>query len=217
MPLNATLTRSSVRLLEEADGSFLRDGYCLLRDLVPKELLAAARERVCVMMEEQPDWAVQWQILDPSRATNGKGEPLPIGIQGPASREAVFDRVARHPSLEAVASSLLGGPVTMATDQLIVKHGFIHEEQGGASFYHQDSFYWHLEPGTGLNAWLPLDDVGPNNIGLVIKPGSHLDWQLLPHEKYTDQPKWGHMKGGTFESFDRLRIPAATIDFSDVR
>ena len=92
-----------------------------------------------------------------------------------------------------------------------------------------------------MNAWLPLDDVGPDNIGLAIKPRSHLDWQvclslsvslcvslcvplslnlsvmqLLPHERYTDQPRWGHMKDGAFESFDRLRIPAASIDFSDV-
>ena len=143
-----TLAGSAV--LEDADGSFRNDGYCLLPNLVPTELLAAVRKRVCVLMEQQPDWAARWQILDPSRATNSKGEPLPIGIQGPASREAVFERVARHRSLEAAASSLLGGPVTMSTDQLIIKHGFIHEEQGGASFYHQDSFYWHLEPGTGL-------------------------------------------------------------------
>jgi hypothetical protein len=143
-----TLAGSAV--LEDADGSFRNRGYCLLPNLVPTELLAAVRKRVCVLMEQQPDWAARWQILDPSRATNSKGEPLPIGIQGPASREAVFERVARHRSLEAAASSLLGGPVTMSTDQLIIKHGFIHEEQGGASFYHQDSFYWHLEPGTGL-------------------------------------------------------------------
>jgi hypothetical protein len=34
-------------------------------------------------------------------------------------------------------AALLGGPVRRFTEQLIIKHGFITEEQGGRSYYHQ--------------------------------------------------------------------------------
>ena len=51
---------------------------------------------------------------------------------------------------------LLGGPVERFTDQALIKHRAI----SGQSFFHQDSFYWHLAPEQGCNSWIALDEVG---------------------------------------------------------
>ena len=68
-------------------------------------------------------------------------------------------------------TALLGGEVELFTDQIGVKHGFITEEQGGRSYYHQDSYYWKIEPELGINCWIPLDEVGPDAIALAVRPG----------------------------------------------
>lgn len=196
--------------------TYLKDGYCLDRNLIPCPAIAAVRARVIEMLENQPAWAAKsWQLLDPARKTNRRGQPLPIGIQLPARQEPVFDAVACHPNLVAAMSALLGGEVELYTDQIGVKHGFITEEQGGRSYYHQDSYYWHIEPELGANCWIPLDEVGRDAIALAIKPGTQRDGKLHHHEAYQDVPAWGTFSGGQFRTFPRYRIPLANVDFSD--
>jgi ectoine hydroxylase-related dioxygenase (phytanoyl-CoA dioxygenase family) len=80
-----------------------------------------------------------------------------------------------------------------------------------APTYHQDSFYWHLDPGRGLNCWIPLEVVGPDNIGLAVIPGSQRGWRLTEHEPYRDDPPWGRIDAGGFRPSERLRIPLATV------
>ena len=200
----------------ETKQTYLDDGYCLKRSLIPLDLIAAARARVVEMIEDQPDWANRsWQVVDPAYKQNGKGQPFPIGIQRPALAEAVFDAVAHHPPLIAAAAELLGGDVELFTDQIGVKHGFISEEQGGCSYYHQDSFYWKIDPDLGVNCWIPLDNVNVDAIALGIKPGTQRGWELRPHESYYDDPAWGKLTEEGFQAFKRHRIPLQEIDFSD--
>jgi ectoine hydroxylase-related dioxygenase (phytanoyl-CoA dioxygenase family) len=200
----------------EMKQTYLNDGYCLKRDLIPLDMVSAARERVHEMIENQPDWAARsWQVLDPTRKQNSKGQPLPIGIQRPALHDPVFDAVARHPNLIAAAAELLGGEVELFTDQIGVKHGFITEEQGGCSFYHQDSYYWKIEPDLGVNCWIPLDEVGLDAIALGIMPGTQNGWELQAHEDYVDTPAWGKITDEGFKAIQRHRIPFQNIDFSE--
>ena len=78
--------------------TFEDDGYCVERYLIPAEMIASARNRVLEMIDEPPEWAARsWQVIDPARKLNSKGEPLPLGIQRPGRFEPVFDSVARHP------------------------------------------------------------------------------------------------------------------------
>ena len=66
----------------EMKQTYLNDGYCLKRHLIPLDMVFAARERVHEMMEDQPDWAARsWQVVDPARKQNSKGQPFPVGIQ----------------------------------------------------------------------------------------------------------------------------------------
>ena len=60
------------------------------------------------------------------------------------------------------------------TDQIGVKHGWIDTEQGGCSYFHQDSWYWKIDPELGCNCWIPMQEVGKNAIALSVMPRSHI-------------------------------------------
>lgn len=195
---------------------YQEQGYCFGKNLIPVDVTAAVRTRVHEMLENRPDWAEKsWQDIDPARARNSKGQPYPIGIQRPEAFEEVFRTMAHHPNLAAAMSQVLGGEVRLFTDQIGVKHGFLNEEQGGRTYYHQDSYYWKIDPALGCNVWIPLDVVGKDAITLAVKPGSQKGWKLEEHEGYFDDPKPGKVEGQHFTPFKRWRIPAAKVDASD--
>ncbi len=201
---------------QQTHQTYQRDGYCLIHNLIPRDVIAALRARILDQIDHPPAWwSKSWQVLDPSGATHPAGHPYPIGIQLPARHDPAYETVARHPNLAAAMTAILGGPVELLTDQVGVKHGFLTDEQGGRSCYHQDSYYWHIAPQLGAKCWIPLDEVGPNAIALAVKPGTQRDWKLEEHENYHDTPAWGTLTNGQFRAFPRHRIPQSRIDYSD--
>jgi ectoine hydroxylase-related dioxygenase (phytanoyl-CoA dioxygenase family) len=161
------------------------------------------------LLDGQHQWpARHFQTLDPAKYKTANGNYLPIGVQEPASQEEVFKRMAYHANLQSAMSQLLGGPVKRFTDQALIKNKTID----GQSFYHQDSYYWHLKPELGCNCWIPLDNVGRGASALAILPGSHKSWTLTPHEQYFDEPSYHTATNG--QAFKRFRIPLDQIDFS---
>ena len=108
--------------------------------------------------------------------------------------------------------SLLGGPVVKFTDQTLMKSAHNPSPQGGRSYYHQDSYYWRIDPRLGCNCWIALDEVGPDAIALGLIPGSHKDWILVDHESYYDNPAGCRPSNGT--RFKRHRIAEDRVDFS---
>jgi len=187
----------------------------MIRELIPRDHIEAVRRRTLEIVENKPKWdAGYFQVVDPARYRSAKGETIPWGIQGPAKEEEVFRKVADHPHLVEAMSRLLGGAVKRFTDQVGVKHGYMTEEQGGCSYFHQDSFYWHIDPNLGCNCWIPMSDVDRDGIALAVMPRSHAGWTLIPHESYYDDPPMGTERNGAFEPFKRHRIPFDRIDFS---
>ncbi|MCG3147427.1 MAG: hypothetical protein PCFJNLEI_00867 [Verrucomicrobiae bacterium] len=185
------------------------EGYTVVRDLIPRDAVAAVRTRLLELLEDEPAWGKKhFQVLDPAKYRNAKGQLIPVGVQSPASQEAVFRGVADHPNLQAAMAQLLGGPVKRFTDQALIKNKAID----GQSFYHQDSYYWQLKPELGCNCWIALDEVGQDAIALGMLPGTHKSWTLTPHEQYFDEPSYHSATTG--QAFQRHRIPFAQIDFS---
>ena len=169
------------------------EGYCLVEGLIPADLMADV-----------------WRRVEEVVAA------LPAGIQRPATQEEVFRAVAEHANLAEAMARLLGGPVRLFTDQVGVKYGAIVEEQGGRSYFHQDSFYWHIDPALGCNCWIPMMDVAADAIALAVMPGSQRGWQLIEHESYYDNPPMGHVKDGEgFVPFKRHRVPLAEVDYAE--
>ncbi len=188
-------------------------GYCVVPGLIPRELIVSARQRLEQILARRPDWNPgRFQDLDPARCPGGG--PTAAGIQRPGLEEDVFAQIAEHEQLAESMTSLLGGQAELFTDQLGVKHGWIDTEQGGRSFFHQDSWYWKIAPELGCNCWIPLDDVGVDAIALAVMPGSQRGWQLTPHEQYFDDPSMGRVDEGEFKPFQRHRIPHAAVDSS---
>jgi ectoine hydroxylase-related dioxygenase (phytanoyl-CoA dioxygenase family) len=133
---------------------------------------------------------------------------VPVGVQRPASVEAVFQEMADHPCLVRAMAALLAGPVQRFTDQALIKSAGVP----GESFYHQDSYYWRIDPERGANAWIALDAVDRGASALAIMPGSHRAWALAEHEAYHDEPAF--CRAATGEPFTRWRIPRERVDFT---
>ena len=197
---------------------YREEGYCLIEGLIPADLVEAARRRTMELARGLADWPSRhFQVLDPDRYRSTGGRPLPGGIQQPASQEAVFARIADHPRLAAAMAALLGGPVERYTDQIGVKHAAVAEEQGGRSYFHQDSFYWKIAPELGCNCWIPLTEVAPEASALAVMPASHRGWRLAGHESYYDDPPMGRMDDDGFRPFKRHRIPPDPVHASHER
>lgn len=183
------------------------EGYTVVRGLISSNEVTRVRTRLIEVFEGNHNWPpVHFQILDPSKFLHPDGSYVPIGVQQPARCEQVFCDIADHPNLQRAMAQLLGGPVTRYTDQALIKHRDIT----GQSFYHQDSYYWRIEPELGCNAWIALDEVGENASALAIKPGTHRSWTLIEHEQYYDEPSFHNARTG--QAFMRWRIPSTQVD-----
>ena len=193
---------------------YRKQGFCLIEGLIPPALMEAAWKRVQEIIDHPPDWpSERFQVLNPTEYCSVSGHPLAQGIQRPSLEESVFAAVAEHSNLGQFMAILLDGEVELFTDQVGVKHGWIQTEQGGRSFFHQDSWYWKIEPELGCNCWIPMHKVGVDAIALSVMPGSHTNWVLTKHESYYDDPPMfsGSPKVG-YRPFRRHRIPLDQID-----
>ena len=194
---------------------YKEDGFCLVRQLISVDLIAAIRDQILALAEAKPDWPDRnFHYLDPARYAYPSGSPRPISFQHPAEHHGDFAAVADHPSLVAAMTTLLAGPVQRFTDQVGIKFGFVDEEQGSMSFFHQDSAYWKIAPELGSNCWLPVADVDRVGSALAVMPGSQRGWDLMEHEDYDDDPPIGSVIDGQFTSSPRKRIPIDQVEFS---
>jgi ectoine hydroxylase-related dioxygenase (phytanoyl-CoA dioxygenase family) len=137
-----------------------------------------------------------------------------MGLQRPGLNEDVFGCIAEHQNIKSAMGSVLGGEVELFTEQIGIKPGWIEQEQGGRSYFHQDSWYWKIDPELGCNCWIPMDFVDRDAIALAVMPESHLRWTLTEHESYFDDPAMGRMTEDTFAPFKRHRVIESEVDFS---
>jgi len=208
--MSATITEPTLKLSTEQLTQYRDEGYTVVRGLISRADIAAVRARVMDLFDgNYAGWPLRhFQVPDPSKHRNPKGGFLPTGIQEPAGQDETFRRVADHANLQSAMAQFLGGAVKRFTDQALTKH----KDLNGQSFYHQDSYYWHLNPELGCNCWIALDEVGKDAIALGILPGTHKSWTLTPHEEYFDEPAY-HSAANSVP-FKRFRIPFDQIDFT---
>lgn len=214
--MSSAIAETETSIVSESQLHLYRaDGYCVVRNLIPATMMQPIKEEMLRLMHgEQDGWdAGHFQVVDPAKYRAPNGKSIPGGLQAPASRMDIFKQVADHPRLQKAMSEILGGPVARYTDQCLMKPAWIKEEQGGRTFFHQDSYYWLLRPEAGCNVWIPCDPVGKDAIALAVKPGSQRGWKLDEHEDYFDDPVW--CSGRTGQPFKRHRIPLGKVDHSD--
>lgn len=80
----------------------------------------------------------------------------------------VYDLVA-HPEILGRVASLFG------SDIMLWRTNMFEKRPGGQAVpWHQDAYFWRLNPPLNLTAWIALDAVDAENGCVQIIPGSHL-------------------------------------------
>src|ERR1043165_9195997 len=142
--MNDTLTQPTLKLTDQQLQQYRDEGYTLGPGLIPATDLEPARRELLALEAGEHDWPEDYfQFPDPAKVRNPKGGKLIGGVQRPAKKSEDFNRIAQHANLQAAMATLLGGPVKLFTNQCGIKSRYITTEQGGMSFFHQDSYYWH--------------------------------------------------------------------------
>lgn len=101
-----------------------------------------------------------------ARLPGGGGEGRPA--MHPHLHDPLFLEAMRHPALLSFMVRACGGPVSGLQSE------FFFCRPGTPGFTeHQDNFFVEAPDGCFASAWLALTDVGPENGGLMLYPGSH--------------------------------------------
>lgn len=112
------------------------------------------------------------------------GQVAPRKIAFPFTKHPAFAAFALDARLRGLVEGLIGRPGLLAIDQIFMKP----PRFGTAKPYHQDNFYFRLDPADqALTAWIALDDVDEDNGCLRYISGSHRG-PVLPHVPVPGEP-----------------------------
>lgn len=139
-------------VLEKAAAEYAEQGFSIIRNVVPKDLL----EEVCAHVE----WL-----------TRKYPDLRPEHFHHPLIRnDAFWARVVSDPRLVDIAEFFLGPDVACFTAHYICKPPY----NGQPVLWHQDGAYWTLTPMRALTVWLAVDESTAENGCLRMIPGSHV-------------------------------------------
>ena len=136
-------------------------------------------------------------------------------VMNPHNFDNRFLEAMRNPTVVQIMECLLSGKVSGLQSQ------FFFCRPGTPGFTrHQDNFYVHAKPDAFASAWIALEDVTPENGGLVVYPGSHRE-PILPTELVLQPETFGQDPNAncqqvsmpeTYPSMD-LYIPRGSVVF----
>ncbi|MFD5184518.1 phytanoyl-CoA dioxygenase family protein [Streptomyces sp. NPDC058372] len=152
-------------VLEKAAAEYAEQGFSIIRNVVPPEVLEEARAHVEWLTQKYPD-------LRPEHFHH----PL-------IRNDAFWARLVSDRRLVDIAEFFLGPGLACFTAHYICKPPY----DGQPVLWHQDGAYWALEPMEALTVWLAIDESTTENGCLRMIPGSH---QLPLHQPSarTDKP-----------------------------
>ncbi len=151
--------------LEQAAADYVEQGFAVIRDVLPADVLAKADAHVKWLM-------ARYAGLRPEHFHH----PL-------IRHDAFWVRLISDPRLVDIAEYFLGPDLASFTAHYICKPPY----DGQPVLWHQDGAYWKLEPMEALTVWVAIDPSTTENGCLRMIPGSH----YLPlHEptSRTDRP-----------------------------
>ncbi len=161
-----------------------RDGYVVVRGLLPKELMARAAAEAEALPARFADLVSTRNIRCRWQDNVFTGECTfetfdPVIDLSPASRD-----VALAPELLALLNDLYGGPACLFKDKLIFK-------PPGVKGYglHQDWIAWGGFPRSFLTVLAPFEPADRDNGCTVVYPGYHAGGSLSPEDgQYHELP-----------------------------
>ncbi len=176
------MTTSSPALSAEQQEQFARDGFLYYGPIISSEELATVRERIDVIADgatDVPDNLIRMEqaYLDGTLTGVARRDAVWQMLQL-AEHDEVFKKLARTPRILDVVESLIGPDIKYYSDQVIMKQA----RHGSAVNWHQDSYYWPIEPKSLVTCWLALDDATLENGCMCFVPGTHREG-LKDHAK----------------------------------
>ena len=183
-------------LNKELRQQFVREGYLLARDVLPRDVLGAVVQSIERAVEQRAqellkngkisklhdDAPIQyrWQRIVAEMGSQQTRRSWDDEIIG----ESLFE-LMRHPKLLDIVESLIG-PEVIATGMIAVRPK-IPGDKRTTVLWHQDSQYFGADSQTQtiLTIWLPLVRSTEQNGCMQIIPGSN-QWGLQPFEKDTE-------------------------------
>lgn len=173
-------------LTDEQRRSWDDDGYFVLPGFARRELLTAMIDRIVDLArridagEERPDLLVSPEtVLADAPKPEGRLSKIFRVMRG----EDVFRDFATDPHLLAVLAEVIGPDIDCFLSQFIFK-------QPGAlgQPWHQDEWYFRMDPPTQVGVWLACTDATADNGPLWVVPGSHRE---QVHEDVVSDPRPG--------------------------
>ncbi len=153
-----------VRPLQLAQGEvkFYKEmGYLFISGLVSGEDASAMRQEVLDVLEQQG--------IPLSRLRQGLSAGDKLRQTGEYLEGSTLDGLVNSPNLRRIAEQLMAGPSTLYLPFTGVKNG----GGGGRFHFHQDNQYTRFD-GPGINLWIALQNMSPENGCLEIVPRSHI-------------------------------------------
>ncbi|MEO1059856.1 MAG: phytanoyl-CoA dioxygenase family protein [Actinomycetota bacterium] len=173
--------RESTELLDDADAlrdRFASDGYLLLRGVIPREVVLAARRHVAGLLAEAGALAPSSDHLDLEI-----GDPdvdVPLMGHRPVTHHRDVLATLEADELFAVLGRLLGAEVTT------FDHKWLRTvSTGRMTGAHMDVVYMGAGSTRLTTTWIPIGDLTPRDGTLAIVPASHrLDGYARLRETY---------------------------------
>jgi phytanoyl-CoA hydroxylase len=160
MTISQTVT--DFKLIPNEIRFYREEGYLYLPGVVTAHTVSKLQEEVYDVME------AAGRTRDDLRHTTGaKGK---LYQSGQYLRDSTLDHYINSPELRSIASQLMGGESSLYMPFSAVKSG----GGGGTFHFHQDNQYTRFD-GPGVNLWLALSPMSPENGCLMVVPKSHLE------------------------------------------
>lgn len=179
----------SLELTSKQLQQYDEEGYLFPIRVLDAEEVAVLREAVEEHLSEKIQ-SERYELTDPvvvKRAADGatleydesanseKPTTLPFLFNLWKSDDR-FKRVGLDRRISDVARQLL-----RSDDLLLFEDNVVSKTPGyGTLSWHQDYSYWPIATPTAVTVWIALDDVGPDNGGMQVVPGSHKGEERLP-------------------------------------
>lgn len=163
-------------LSKEQVAAYERDGYVLVENRLPADILARAHDEIARFREEARSLAESTDRID-LEDSHTQDAPRIRRIKLPHQHSAFFDELMRSDLILGPARDLIGPNIRLHTSKLNMKSA----RYGAAIEWHQDfAFYPHTNDDL-LAIGVMLDDVDDENGPLMVFPGSHKGLILNHH------------------------------------
>jgi non-heme Fe2+,alpha-ketoglutarate-dependent halogenase len=149
----------------------------MLRKLTAEQLEAYRQEGVLAPVPVlSPEEVARYRDAVENLEQRLGGNPKPVAMSQPHLFFRWAYELATHPWVLDVVEDLLGPNILVHSTSIFSKHP---RTQDFVS-WHQDGFYWEMDPPLLTSAWIALTDSTVENGCLRVIPGSH-NWNRVAH------------------------------------